>query len=344
MSVQIENLTKKYDHTYALNNVSLTIEDGEFLAILGPSGCGKTTLLRSIAGFIAPTEGEIKINSKIYSSPTTMVPVEERNLGMVFQSFALWPHKTVLENIRFPLESRRNKHLSQEEKTAAVNYALEATGLKGLTGRRPEELSGGQKQRVAVARAIVEHPSILLMDEPLSALDAELRISMRKEIQDIHKLTGATIIYVTHDQSEALAMADRILIMKDGIIEQIGTPEDIYYRPESLFVAVFVSKCNLIPGTWDNESFFADNSVKNACFATLKTAPVFKQKNVLPVRPEQLTINSDDGFLKGMILNCQWGGRELQYTVQCQDQLITVYTELNEVFNAGDEVYLSYKL
>ena len=188
-----------------------------------------------------------------------MVPVEKRDLGMVFQSFALWPHMTVRQHVEFPLKSPRHKGMSPEEKAAAVEQAISCTGLKPYENRLPGELSGGQRQRVALARAIVGKPSILLMDEPLSALDAELKIEMRREIQNIHKLTGATILYVTHDQSEALAMADRIIIMKDGAVEQVGTPREIYMDPQTVFAATFVSRCNLLKGSWHGDSFRINN-------------------------------------------------------------------------------------
>lgn len=240
MSILIKNITKKYDNATALKDISLEVKDGEFVAILGPSGCGKTTLLRVIGGFVDPTAGSVQIDEKVYSSQTVHIPVEKRDLGMVFQSFALWPHMTVWEHIEFPLKSSKNKLLSKKERQEAVDKSILCTGLELLINRYPHELSGGQRQRVALARAIVSKPSLLLMDEPLSALDAELRVDMRKEIQDIHRLLGTTIIYVTHDQSEALAMADRIVIMKGGKIEQIGTPEEIYLNPNTEFVATFV--------------------------------------------------------------------------------------------------------
>ena len=207
MSLHIQQVTKTFSKTQALKEINLDIRDSEFVAILGPSGCGKTTLLRIVGGFIEPTSGIVRLNDQIYSGQGHMVPVEKRDLGMVFQSFALWPHMTVRQHIEFPLKSPRHSGMSSEEKKAAIEQAVSCTGLKPYENRLPGELSGGQRQRVALARAIVGKPSILLMDEPLSALDAELKIDMRREIQNIHKLTGATILYVTHDQSEALAMA-----------------------------------------------------------------------------------------------------------------------------------------
>ena len=220
-----------------------------------------------------------------------MVPVEQRDLGMVFQSFALWPHMTVRQHVEFPLKSPRHKAMSPEEKVLAVDQAISCTGLKPYENRLPGELSGGQRQRVALARAIVGKPSILLMDEPLSALDAELKIEMRREIQNIHKLTGATILYVTHDQSEALAMADRIIIMKDGAVEQVGTPREIYMDPQTVFAATFVSRCNLLKGAWNGDSFRVDQ--ENILLRNPMIPAEFRSKGLYPVRPEQLSIHPE---------------------------------------------------
>ena len=340
MSLKINNIVKKFGDFTALNNISLEINEGEFLAILGPSGCGKTTLLRIIGGFEVPTSGEIINNGEVMSSANVNVPVEKRNLGMVFQSFALWPHMTVREHVEFPLKSKRCK-MSDSEKKEAVDSALEAMRLTSMEGRYPGELSGGQKQRVALARAIVEKPAILLMDEPLSALDAELKISMRKEIQDIHRLTKATIIYITHDQSEALALADRILIMKDGKIEQLGTPKEIYEHPQTQFAATFVSKCNLIKGTWKNNEFTTlDNN-----FTTKNTgiAKEFVEKGLYPIRPDEFIINKAGKGIMGVIVNKQYNGRENHYTIQSHDDLYTVYTDEKTHFENGENIFLTKK-
>lgn len=224
MSLYLEHINQRFGKTQALKDISLEIKTGEFIAILGPSGCGKSTLLRIIGGFLEPTSGVVRLDQQVYSGEGTMVPVEKRDLGMVFQSFALWPHMTVRQHVEFPMKSRRQKGLSEEEKEKAVEQALESMGLTELADRYPGELSGGQRQRVSLARMMVGLPSLMLMDEPLSALDAELKLSMRRVIQDVHRSTGSTVLYVTHDQSEALAMADRIIVMQKGQIEQVGTP------------------------------------------------------------------------------------------------------------------------
>ena len=197
MSLVIDHISMSYGKTAVLHDISAEIGKGEFLSILGHSGCGKTTLLKIIGGFMKPTGGRILMDGTLYSDPSRSLPPEKRDMGMVFQSFALWPHMTVRQHVEFPLQCR-NKDLSAAEKEKRIAHALEATGLNGLEDRYPDELSGGQKQRVSLARAIVSGPSLLLMDEPLSALDADLRISMRKEISRIHRLTGTTVIFVTH--------------------------------------------------------------------------------------------------------------------------------------------------
>ncbi len=341
MSVSIKNVTKMYGDARALDNVSVEIDDGEFIAILGPSGCGKTTLLRTISGFVRPTGGTVEVDGRLFSSDKVQVPVEQRGLGMVFQSFALWPHMTVRQNIEFPLKSRRNQALPPQQRRQAVEAAMASTGLEKLQDRLPGELSGGQRQRVALARAIVEKPALLLMDEPLSALDAELKISMRKEIQDIHKLTGASIVYVTHDQSEALAMADRIIIMKEGRIEQVGTPEEIYYRPKTLFAATFVSKCNLVRGRWEGDCFWADAAAgQNQPFARGPVESCFREAGVCPVRPEEFTMTRIGMGLEGRVVNRQWGGREIHYKVECGTELFTVYAGLFDNYAEGDRVVL----
>ncbi|MDD4844721.1 MAG: ABC transporter ATP-binding protein [Anaerotignum sp.] len=338
MSILIRNITKKYDNSTALNDVSLKIQDGAFIAILGPSGCGKTTLLRVIGGFVEPTTGSVQIGEEVCSSQTVHIPVEKRDLGMVFQSFALWPHMTVREHIEFPLDSRKNKLLSRREKKEAVDKSISCTGLEHLADRFPHELSGGQRQRVALARAIVSKPSLLLMDEPLSALDAELRVDMRKEIQDIHRLLGTTIIYVTHDQGEALAMADHVVIMKDGKIEQIGTPEEIYLYPNTEFVATFVSKCNMVKGIWNNDLFFVDNS--EAVYSGEKIGRHFKERSLYPVRPEEFILSTDGKGMKGVVVNKQYSGREVHYSVKCGKDIFLVYDRMNVNSQINDEVVL----
>lgn len=233
----------------AIDGLDLEIEEGEFFVLLGPSGCGKTTTLRCIAGLETPTSGSIAIGGQTVADPrsTIFVPPEKRNLGMMFQSYALWPHMTVAENVAYPLR-RRRPALGGAGVSAAVTRNLKLVGLDGLEGRYPAELSGGQQQRVALARAVAAEPRLLLFDEPLSNLDAQLRASLRVELRRIHDETGATSIHVTHDQAEALALADRIAVLRDGQAEQVGTAEDVFLRPVNAFVAAFVGYENLLIG------------------------------------------------------------------------------------------------
>ena len=341
MSLYLEHITQRFGQTLALNDIDLEIRNGEFLAILGPSGCGKTTLLRAIGGFAKPTEGKIRMDDVIYSGNGKMVPVEQRDLGMVFQSFALWPNMTVCQHVEFPMKSPKQKHLTEAQKKEAVDAAIENMGLKSYESRYPGELSGGQRQRVSLARAIVGKPSILLMDEPLSALDAELKISMRRVIQDVHRMTGATIIYVTHDQSEALAMADRILIMKNGKIEQVGTPEEIYLHPQTEFAASFVSKCNFVRGQW-NDSYFKvmDQSL---IYDGPEVAQAFKNHGLFPVRPEQFCIVKEGNGIPATVTNRQYSGREIHYSLKCGEDTFTVYAGSREQYEPGEQVKLVYQ-
>lgn len=341
MSLRIDHISKYFGDTAALKEVSIEIKDGEFIAILGPSGCGKTTLLRVVGGFINPTEGSIQLEDKLYSSKDYNVSVENRDLGMVFQSFALWPHMTIREHIEFPLKSKKNKNMTVQERKQTVNKAVAIMGLTELEGRLPGELSGGQRQRVALARAVVSKPRILLMDEPLSALDAELKINMRREIQDIHKMTRATILYVTHDQSEALAMADRIIIMKNGQVEQIGTPEEIYRRPKTKFVATFVCKSNIIHGKWAKGKFYPDGT--HIMYDGIGVNDCFAEEGIYPVRPEEFKLSKQGEGIKGIIVNKQYNGREIHYTVKCNENYYTVYENEDCTSNVEEEIILVKK-
>jgi iron(III) transport system ATP-binding protein len=243
--IQIEGVTKRFGAMTAVRDLSLDIHDREFVTLLGPSGCGKTTLLRLIAGFMAPDAGAIRVGSATLSTPARVVPPEQRGMGMVFQNYAVWPHKTVYQNIAFGLEVRKVPRAETEARVAKI---LEQVNLSGLERRYPSQISGGQQQRVALARSLVVEPSILLLDEPLSNLDARLRERMRWELKDLQRRTGITFVYVTHDQSEAMALSDRIAVMHQGEILQFGPPREVYTRPASKTVADFMGLVNLIPG------------------------------------------------------------------------------------------------
>ena len=241
MRVSIQNLTKRFADTVVLKDVSLEVRDQELYFLLGPSGCGKTTLLRLIAGFYQPDAGQVLFDDKSMNG----VPPHQRNTGMVFQNYALWPHMTVAENVAYGLDVRA---VGQNEKNERVAEALSVVQMEKYAGRTPNQLSGGQQQRVALARALVINPDVLLLDEPLSNLDARLRLEMREEIRRIHARTKITTIYVTHDQKESLSMADRIAVMREGVIEQIGDPRTVYRSPANRFVADFIGETNWLNG------------------------------------------------------------------------------------------------
>ena len=244
-TLQLKGLTKAYSAFKAVDDLSLTLRDGEFLSLLGPSGCGKTTTLRMIAGFITPTEGSILLDGQEISSPSGVVPPDKRQMSMIFQSYAIWPNMTVAQNVGFGL---RMKKLPKAQIARQVAEVLEVVQLDHLASRYPAELSGGQQQRVALARAVALQPKVMLLDEPLSNLDANLREDMRSEIKRMHTEYGITTVYVTHDQSEAMAISDRIAVINAGRIEQIEAPHRLYSRPRTRFAAEFIGRTNLIEG------------------------------------------------------------------------------------------------
>mgnify|MGYP000542486070 CR=1 FL=1 len=242
VSVEIKDLVKTFGETRAVDHITLTIEPGELFFLLGPSGCGKTTLLRCIAGFHQPESGSIHMGDQ----DVTRLPPHQRDTGMVFQSYALWPHMTVAQNVAFGLEMRK---VGKAETAKRVKEALAMVKMTDRADYKPNQLSGGQQQRVALARALVIHPKCLLLDEPLSNLDAKLRLEMRTEIRRICKEAGLTAIYVTHDQKEALSVADRLAVLNGGVIEQCGTPQDVYLKPKTVFAAGFIGETNFMNGT-----------------------------------------------------------------------------------------------
>jgi iron(III) transport system ATP-binding protein len=288
-AVRFDHITKRFGATAAVDGVTLTIGAGELFFLLGPSGCGKSTLLRLIAGLHEPTSGRIYFNDR----DVTALGTEQRNAVMCFQSYALWPHMTVRDNVRFGLAVRKVPRQEQERRVAAV---LDLVGMAPLAGRKPNELSGGQQQRVALARALVVEPACLLLDEPLSNLDAKLRHGMRSEIRRICKASGFTTVYVTHDQKEALSIADRIAVMKDGKVVQVGTPGDLYHRPATSFVADFIGQTNLIRGTVTARE--AGRYVVRTPAGTIQAAVNGTAVNVndvvLSIRPEQLRVARGD--------------------------------------------------
>ena len=244
VAISIDNVIKRFGKDTIINGLSLDVRPGEFFTLLGPSGCGKTTLLRMIIGFNSIEGGEIKIDGKVIND----IPTNKRNMGMVFQNYAIFPHMSVRDNVAFGLKNRK---IPQDQIEAQVDDILKVVKIDHLKKRMPTRLSGGQQQRVALARAIVIHPEVLLMDEPLSNLDAKLRVEMRNAIKRIQQQVGITTLYVTHDQEEALAVSDRIAVMNGGVIQQIDTPKNIYQRPANLFVSTFIGLSNIMDGTVD---------------------------------------------------------------------------------------------
>ncbi|HTR85086.1 MAG TPA: ABC transporter ATP-binding protein [Reyranella sp.] len=274
----LSNLVKRYGDFHAVRDVSLSVADGEFVVLLGPSGCGKTTTLRMVAGFIEPTGGHVKLGG----ADVTSLPPWKRNAGMVFQSYALFPHMTVAENVAFGLEMRK---LAREERGKRVEEALALVRLTGFGARLPRQLSGGQQQRVALARALAIRPDVLLLDEPLSNLDAKLRQEVRVEIRELQKKLGLTTVMVTHDQEEALTMADRLVVMNEGLVHQVGTQRDLYERPADRFVAGFVGRTTFLDGAVEAPGRFrTEGGLEIACEGGNPG------KAALSLRPERVEI------------------------------------------------------
>jgi spermidine/putrescine transport system ATP-binding protein len=286
--IVIDRLTKQFESAKALANVSLNIRRGEFLSLLGPSGCGKTTLLRTIAGFVEPSSGNISIGGVSMSG----VPPHRRPVNMVFQNYALFPHLTVAENVAF---GPRRRRVPKKEVWKLVGEALAMVGMEGFASRFPKTLSGGQQQRIALARAIVNHPQVLLLDEPLAALDLKLRKRMRIELKRLHEKLDITFVYVTHDQEEALAMSDRIAVMNQGEVVQLGTGEEIYRNPASRYVADFIGEANLINCT-TLEGQIHVGQTKLPYSSATSASPT------LMVRPEDMHIEASDGAAKPVAL------------------------------------------
>ena len=337
--IKISNLHRRYGETAALAGIDLCVEDGELVALLGPSGCGKTTTLQLIAGFAPPDEGEIWSDERLISSPRGVVPPERRNVGMVFQSYALWPHLTVAQNVGFGLELRR---LGRTEVRRQVDWALGLVGLGGFDQRYPHELSGGQQQRVALARAIVVRPDTLLLDEPLSNLDANLREQMRFEIRRVHDETGITMVYVTHDQAEAMVIADRVVVMHDGRIEQIGTPREIYECPASRFVAMFLGSANCLDGMLVEPGVIkcGDVTLRMPVPPSISTGGSV----MVCVRPSALrvtasTVNGLENAFRGRVLQQAYLGDHQDLRIELAGgQQVRAFAPSRETYTAGDEV------
>jgi iron(III) transport system ATP-binding protein len=304
VSVDIEGVNLSYGTNHVLKDVNLAIEPGEFFAFLGPSGCGKTTLLRLIAGFNHADTGEVRIGGK----PITDLPPWKRNVGMVFQSYALWPHMTVRRNVAFGLEERGVKRAEVERR---VEAALGLVGLSHLAERRPSQLSGGQQQRVAVARTVAVEPKVLLLDEPLSNLDAKMRVQVRRELRDLQQRLGLTTIFVTHDQEEANTICDRIAVMNDGIVQQVGTPMDLYERPANLFVAGFLGTANILSGKLAGSGSGRFFEVDGGTRVPVAADAVVPEGATLVFRPQHASLGDAGPTGDGMLaLPCTVANRE----------------------------------
>ncbi|MFW9988930.1 MAG: ABC transporter ATP-binding protein [Candidatus Odinarchaeota archaeon] len=348
-NVSIKNLTKKYGKTLALIDVSLEIIDGEFFILLGPSGCGKSTTLLCIAGLIKPNEGEIMLGETLLSSSKSgeFIRPQNRDAAMVFQDYAIYPHMTVFNNIAFPLKIRGIAKREIESKVKDVSQRL---GISKLLDRKPKQLSGGQRQRVALARAMVRDPKIFLMDEPLSNLDAKLRVYARAELKKLHEDMGTTIVYVTHDQTEAMSMGDRIAILNDGVLEQVGTPEEIYENPKNLFVAGFIGNppINIIEGSLVKregkvivESDFFSYQLANGNEIIEKTKSL---KIQLGIRPEDIVItkeNKDNG-IQADVEVIEPLGRENIFHLKVNGNPLIAVSIINRDLNIGEKVWISF--
>ena len=292
-TVEIRHVSKSFGESVILRDFDALFGDGEFITLLGPSGCGKTTMLRMIAGFERPTAGEILIGGRLVSGGRTFVPPEKRNVGMVFQSYAVWPHMTVFDNVAYPLTVQK---LARDTIRRRVTEALAAVHLSRYADRSPSQLSGGQQQRIALARALVAAPGLLLLDEPLSNLDAKLRESMRFEIKEIQKQLGITVVYVTHDQTEAMAMSDRIFLINRGIVQQCGSPQEIYNRPANQFAADFLGKVDFFKGIAEEGRIVLPEFNGQ----TLPYAGPRRGRVDVAIRPENLYLH-EDGPLEGTL-------------------------------------------
>jgi putative spermidine/putrescine transport system ATP-binding protein len=311
-AITFRNVGQVFGSVRALRDFSLDVEAGEFVTFLGPSGSGKTTALNLLAGFLSPSEGDILIDGQSIAR----LPTERRNIGMVFQSYSLFPHMSVLENVAFPL---RMRGVALAERRGRANAALELVQLAGYGARRPHELSGGQRQRVAFARAVVFEPGVLLMDEPLGALDLKLRDAMQTEIRQIQRRIGCTVIYVTHDQGEALSMSNRIVVMDRGEIQQVGTPLEIYDRPASPFVANFVGEINLLAASVDGGALVLPG---RRCALPTAHALAPGWKGFGAIRPERIERDLRGErvvAVRAQVVDVAFQGSLLRYTVQVQE-------------------------
>jgi len=356
LKVEVVNITKKYENVIAVDDVSLKVKEKEIVSLLGPSGCGKTTLLRCIAGLEEIDKGQIYLNGSLVNDPIKkiFVPPEKRNIGFIFQNYALWPHMTVLDNVAFPLKIRK---LSQEEIRNRVKKVLELVELEGLERRFPTQLSGGQQQRVALARSLVYEPQILLLDEPLSNLDAKIREKVLSELSVLLRKLGITGIYSTHDQEEAFAIADKVVIMNKGKVVQEGTPYEIYEYPVNKFVAEFIGKPNIfaakIKKVYDNGICIIEvpeletdliGNVKDNNEKKSSDIYVAIRSNEIGIYDNESDVKGKENVLRGKILHREFKGQITEHIVQVSKGLLKIathkYCGLYNVYNNSKEVFI----
>ena len=345
--ITLTSITKQFGDTVAVDDVSLQIEGGEFFSLLGPSGCGKTTTLRIIGGFVYPTAGDVHINGELMAE----TPPYRRPVNTVFQNYALFPHKTVAQNIAFGLQMKK---VPKAEISDAVERSLDLIQLPGYGKRKPSELSGGERQRVALARALINEPTILLLDEPLSALDLKLRKQMQLELKALQRKVGITFVYVTHDQGEALALSDRIAVMNDGRILQVGTPSEIYDSPQNRFVADFIGTSNFLEGTLiSKKAVVLKTELPLKIVCTPNSALPLNTPVTVAIRPERFNLRTTPASdaansLRGVIQDESYLGTTLQYTVQTDYPTPLIAHQQNtgaretHRFQRGDTVYLQW--
>jgi multiple sugar transport system ATP-binding protein len=341
--IEVKNLTKVFGHVVAVDHVSFTVAEKDFLVLLGPSGCGKTTILRMIAGLETPTAGEIYLKGRpVYSDARGIsVPARERRVGLVFQSYALWPHMTVSENIAFGLKVKGMKAPAIDDEIHTIMAYMK---LDGMGGRYPQEMSGGQQQRVALARMLVSRPDIFLMDEPLSNLDAKLRIDMRAEIKNLHVQTGATTVYVTHDQLEGQTLASHIAVVNKGVLEQLAPPKTIYRRPANLFVADFIGSppINLIKGRTglSGDRVLVETGLFKAATAYRGLSP--DRDIIAAIRPENIAIASETGVntISGTVETVLPSGSETVLRVNHHGRIVTILATREVDLSPGREIHM----
>jgi iron(III) transport system ATP-binding protein len=345
--LEFSNVVKRYGETPVVDGISFTVAPGEFFTLLGPSGCGKTTTLRLLAGLETPNAGEITLQGRTLAAPARniLVPIDKRNMGMVFQSYAIWPHLTVFENVAFPLRVRGESRATIRKR---VLEALEVVGLTGFAERGSTELSGGQQQRVALARAIVYTPALLLLDEPLSNLDVKLREQMREELHALHKRLNLAVVYVTHDQAEALALSDRIAVVNQGKLEQVGSPTEVYEHPHSRFVGDFLGRTIILKGTMHKDAGQSVVDVQGAGRVMVNGDVSFSEGAGVRIlsRPEDVSLlpagELAPNQVAGKVEHVAYMGDHLEYTIEAAGRTLLMPASKRDRYAIGAGVRLVF--